>query len=363
MLIKAIEDHIFRKAAPLAVRYLAKPDLKATEPLVRRVLDQSAREFQVAPPVTIHMSDPLLMAGMWSATREAYVVNHKGRAMREAVAAAISTLNQCPYCVTVHTSLFASTSIDREDLQDPAKLSPEIRAAYEWANTTLSPHGNRLEGPDIPPSDLAQIYGTAVVYHYLNRIVSVFLGETPVALPGMKSTLGDKMMRASFTFFGKRFANLDPEPGQFILPDDAELPSEFSWAAANPSVAKGLAQFASAASSAGNEAVPDEVRALVVEHLGSWHGEQPPLSRNWLGDLVTPLASEHKPAARLALLTARASWQVDDRLISDFREYNPGDKALLQIVAWASFAASRRIASWFVNSQIHQSTNNEEKAE
>ncbi len=28
MLIKAIEDQVFRKAAPLAVRYLVKPDLK-----------------------------------------------------------------------------------------------------------------------------------------------------------------------------------------------------------------------------------------------------------------------------------------------------------------------------------------------
>ncbi len=304
--------------------------------------------------MTIHLYDPQLMAGVWSAAREVYVVNQQGRVMREAVAAAISSLNKCPYCVTVHTSLFASTGGNIRHLDEPAKLTAEISAAYEWAKKTLEPGAKNLQHPSVAPSDIPQIFGTAVVYHYLNRVISVFLGEVPVALPGMKSSLGQKMMRASFTFFGNRFANLDPQPGQFITPENKELPHQFSWAASNTHVAKGLAQFAWAAEQAGAEAVPKEVRALVLDHLSNWRGEHPPLSRQWLEDLVAPLNNQQKPAARLALLSARAAWQVDGSLIKDFRKITPGDKVLLQTVAWASFAAARHIAGWFPISQSRE---------
>jgi len=55
MIIHAIKNQIFRKAGPMAIRHLAKPDLKTKHPLARKVLDQAAREFQLAPPVTIHI--------------------------------------------------------------------------------------------------------------------------------------------------------------------------------------------------------------------------------------------------------------------------------------------------------------------
>ena len=90
-----------------------------------------------------------------------------------------------------------------------------------------------------------------------------------------------------------------------------------------------------------------DVRALVEKHLAGWRGEHAPLSRAWVEALVTSLDSAHRPIARLALLAARAAYQVDDQLIADFRAVMPDDKALLQTVAWASFAATRRIASWF----------------
>ncbi len=208
MLFHAIENQIFRKAAPQAIRYLSRPNLTPKHPLARQVLEQCGDEFQIAPPVTIHSSDPELMAGVWSAARESYVVNYHGRAMREAVAAAVSELNKCPYCVTVHASLFESIIEGAGSLDKPSHLPDNISTAHEWANATLSPGSDILANPKIDIADIPQVMGTAVVYHYINRVVSVFLAETPVALPGMSSALGQKMMRASFTFFGKRFARI-----------------------------------------------------------------------------------------------------------------------------------------------------------
>lgn len=352
MLIDVITNQIFRHDAPQAIRHLAKPDLRTGEPLARDVLAQAAREFQMAPPVTIHSADHELMAGLWHATRETYVVGAGGRAKREAVAAAVSKLNACPYCVTVHAGLYAATGRDARPLERSDTLPPDIAAAHTWAMASLSPGSAALRVPGIAAVERPQIFGTAILYHYINRMVSVFLVDTPVALPGMNSGIGRAIMHASFALLGKSMIARDPEPGECVVQRDATLPAEFAWAASDPNVARSLAHFASAAEQAGHTAVPDEVRDTVERHLAGWHGETAPMSRAWIEDLVAPLREDHKPAARLALLAARAAYQVDDDLIAQFRTITPSDKPLLQTVAWASFAATKRIASWFPQSDI-----------
>lgn len=347
MLIRAIEDRIFRSAAPMAVRHLAKPDLNTKEPLTRNVLDQASREFQVAPPFTVHISDPELLAGVWCMAREAYLVNAGGRAVREAVAEAVSTLNDCPYCVAVHAGMYASVGEDARHLAEPTRLPPHIAPAHAWAAATLSPDADALRHPQVAASDVPQIFGTAVTFHYINRMASVFLGETPVALPGMASAPGRKLTHLSFEFFGRRIVKLDPRPGHCVGQPDEELPVEFQWASSNPAVANGLAHFAAAAEKAGQSAVPKAVRTFVLDQLDAWRGEQAPISRSWVDEAVGPIDDALRPAARLALLTARAAYQVDGSTIEAFRDITPGDKPLLQTVAWGAFAATRRIASWF----------------
>lgn len=351
MLIDVITNQIFRNAAPQAIRHLAKPDLRTRQPLARSVLDQAAREFQMAPPVTIHIADPELMGGLWHAAREIYVVGGERRALREAVAAVVSKLNACPYCVTVHAGLFAATGRDARALENPRSLSPDIAAAYIWAEATLSPDSTALREPELSLTDWPQIFGTAIVYHYLNRLVSVFMVDTPVALPGMNSGAGRRVMHASFAFLGKSLIERDPEPGRCVVQREATLPGEFAWAISNPAISRALAHFAWVAERAGEESVPSDVRSLVERDLADWCGGQAPISRAWIEEAVAPLAVRDRPSARLALLSARAAYQVDDRLINDFRAVSPDDKVLLQTVAWASFAAARRIASWFPKSK------------
>jgi len=55
-----------------------------------------------------------------------------------------------------------------------------------------------------------------------------------------------------------------------------------------------------------------------------------------------------KAAGRLALLTALASYQVDEGIVLVFRVHFPEDDKLLGTLAWASFTAARRIGSWLL---------------
>ena len=344
MLMKRIENLVFRHAAQQGIRHLARPDLGSDDPTLRALYRQLAEEFQTAPPMTLHASAPALLAGYWHAAREAYVVNPAGRALREAVAGEVSRLNTCPYCETVHAGMFAAAGGQRAE-------GESLRAAREWAAATLAPGSAALTRPAIAPRDIPQIFATAMLFHYTNRMASVFLTDAPMPLPGMATRLGQRISARAMGLMARRIARHDAPPGQAAVQRRADLPAAFAWAQGAPHLAAGLAHFALAAEEAGQEALPEPVRALVLDHLATWQGEAPPLSRAWLAPLVAPLPLGQQPAARFALLVARAAWQVDDGLIEDLRRRGASDRALVQIAGWAAFAVARRVAEWFPAAQ------------
>jgi len=88
---------------------------------------------------------------------------------------------------------------------------------------------------------------------------------------------------------------------------------------------------------------------LVAERIDLWEGEDPGLGRQWVNDAIAPLAPADQAAVRLGLLTAMASYQVDDTVIDAFRAHRPDDASLVGVTAWASFRAVRRISTWLGN--------------
>jgi hypothetical protein len=55
-----------------------------------------------------------------------------------------------------------------------------------------------------------------------------------------------------------------------------------------------------------------------------------------------------KPTARLALMVALATFQIDQGLVGEFQMRSPSGEKLLATVSWAAFTAARRIGSWLV---------------
>ncbi len=88
----------------------------------------------------------------------------------------------------------------------------------------------------------------------------------------------------------------------------------------------------------------------MLSHTNAWNGEEMPLSRSWVEGAIASIREEHQPAARLALLTALASHQVDQDTIEAFRERKADNVDLVKTVAWASLAATARISTWLYDS-------------
>jgi AhpD family alkylhydroperoxidase len=334
------------------VRHVTPVRPRAAGAIASQVYEQVERDFGIlAPPVALHSPAPMVMAAVWVMLRESLVVRGQvERAAKEAVATAVSEANTCPFCETIHSGTLASLSGARGPLgladggAAPA-ADPRLSTAAAWAAACATESGALRSGPVYPAEQLPELIGTAVLLHYLNRMVNVFLVEVPlpprvprIALRPVMGVLGGMIRKAGA-------GPLPPGASLGLLPA-APLPADLGWAAANPVLADGFARAAAAIDAAADRTVAEPVRELVLAELAGWGGESRGLSRSLVTDAADRLPAPHQAAGRLALLTAFASYQVDDQIVEACRRGQRGDEELITLTAWASLAAARRIGQW-----------------
>lgn len=307
--------------------------------LVAEVYGQVERDFgMLAPPVALHSAAAGPLAASWMILRETLLARGiADRASKEAVATGVSLANSCPYCADVHGMTLAALPGD----------GPADRAAVEkWAHASST--AAEAGEPPFPPEQAAELIGVAVAFHYYNRMVNVFLRDSPFpahvpesAKPRARQVLGG-VLRAS--------ADGGAQPGASLhLLPAAPLTEDLCWARANEHVAGAFARAYAAAEAAGARSVPESVRALVHNRLSRWEGEAPGLSRAWLHEEVAGLPEADQAAGRLALAVALASYQVDEDLVGEFRRTAPGDETLIELASWTSMATARRVGTWLAD--------------
>jgi AhpD family alkylhydroperoxidase len=283
------------------------------------------------------------------ACRETELAGNVRRDIKEAIAATVSKINQCPYCVDAHTIMLNATGkrnvarlISNENYDQIS--DSEVREIVKWASATRSTGFEILLSPPFSRQDEPEIIGTAVFFHYINRIVNVLLSETP--LPSNRSWLKNTLKLMAGLFFS-RAARRHKSLGDSLkfLPE-ADLPADLNWAKPNPTIAGAFARFAAVIEEAGTYALSAEVRACVQERVQGWNGETLRLNKQWVEQAISGFNDASKAAGRLALLAALSPYEVDEGIVLAFRVHFPEDDRLLGTLAWASFTAARSIGSW-----------------
>ncbi len=283
------------------------------------------------------------------ACRETEVVGVVLRSLKEVVAASVSQLNKCAYCVDAHTIMLSAAGEGKianaiskaryEDITDEKTFR-----IVRWALATTSPRSDLLRWQPFSKQEAPEFIGTAVFYHYMNRIANALLGETP--LPFTQGWLKSPMK----TIASQTFSNAINRPKTVgdsleFLPK-MDLPNDLRWAKSSTNVARAYACFAAAVEESGEQALPPEVRAHVEEELSQWTGRTSELSLAWCEDAISRFDEATEAAARLAILTALAPDRIDSGAIPAFRKHFPEDTKLLGALAWASFAAAKKIGTW-----------------
>jgi AhpD family alkylhydroperoxidase len=325
------------------IRYVSPVLPGHAEGLVADVYAQAEQDFGlIAAPLVLHSPAPDALAATWLMLRETLLANSSApRAQKEVVAAAVSVANECPYCVAVHSAVVRDLVDGRVSAEVAAGRFEEVadsglRDTALWARATSQPD----KAQPAPGNNFPELAGVAVTFHYLNRMVTIFLPESPLP-PLTPRSMGGWVMG----MLASAMTAPSPVPGASLeLLPDAPLPEEFSWAAGQPHVASALARAAAAVDAAAGLTVPEPVRELVLGRLGDWRGSAPGPSRSWADDWVGALPAADRPLGRLALLAAFAPYQVTK---ADIEATGPvGDAALIALASWASMAAARRIGSW-----------------
>jgi alkylhydroperoxidase family enzyme len=342
------------RGAQQQIRRVAAVGRTAARGPVARVYAQVERDFgMLAPPVSLHAAAPGPLAASWLMLRETLLARGLvPRPVKEAVAVAVSLGNACPYCVQVHSGTLSALVRPADAVavgsgRTGAVGAADLRAAAEWARACGTAAGAAGHPPPGPAGHLPELIGVAVTFQYLNRMAHLFLADSP--LPAAVPAAARGVMLRVLGRLMRPAASRVHRPGDslYLLPT-APLPADLGWAQGNPTIAEAFGRAAAAIDSAGARSVPDQVRGLIRADLARWDGRPAGASRAWVEAAVSALPAADQAAGRLALLTARAPYQVDDRVVQAFRAARPDDAALVELTSWASLAAARRAGGWML---------------
>ncbi|HEY6406143.1 MAG TPA: hypothetical protein VIY29_01620, partial [Ktedonobacteraceae bacterium] len=331
------------------IKYVKPTEIATAQGLTAQVYAQIKGEIGIVPePFTLHSPVPEILAGTWGIFRETMLTGQVRRPIKEAVAAAVSESNRCPWCVDAHSIVLyaAGESEAARAIIDNATQhlkDSQMQAMIQWASATRTSGAPVLARPPFSSQEAAELVGAAITFHYLNRMVNVLLVETnlprnALLKSAMKRTLG-------WLYSGVTHKVYQPGASLDFLPD-APLPADLVWAASAPNVAGAFSRFAAVVEQAGIVVLSPVVRSLICKHVNAWQGEDMGISRQWVDRAIDELSAKDQAAARTTLLTALAPHQVDAGVIEAFRIHWPTDNELVSALAWASFTVARRIGSW-----------------
>jgi AhpD family alkylhydroperoxidase len=350
----SFRDFLFRRQ----VRHV---DPALHEARTGAVRQQIEHDFgPLVPPFALHMPAPDALCAYWVIFREPTYGRRVDRAAKEAVAAAVSAINTCPYCVDVHTTMLQAlgdraVAVAIGSGQTEAIADPGLRAVVTWARASRQPDAHILHQRPFPDEHAPELIGVAVAYHYINRMVNIFATASPFPLTALR--IKPVLRWVAMPVFRRLLAR-DVRPGASVgLLAPAPLPDDLAWAQGDPVIAEAFARAAATFDALGRQALPERVRELVTARLSTWRGEEPGMSRGWVDSDIESLPAPQRPLARLALLAALASYQVDAKVLNDARTHPgaAGDEALIAAASWASFAAARRIGAWLLTTAKSQS--------
>ncbi|GAA3851403.1 carboxymuconolactone decarboxylase family protein [Streptomyces coacervatus] len=321
-----------------AFRFTEPPPPKAATGRVAEVYAQLAHDFGIDKAVTfvVLSSAPEILAPAWALMRESLIAGAGSRTGKELAAYGVSRANKCPFCVDAHTVLLHATG-DHALAERLARGEQPERAEHArvlaWGQHTRVPGAGLMPYP-FPREHAPAYIGTALAFHFINRIVSALLTEQ--LLPGNVQRLRPVRSLAGRSLARTVRRCAVPGAALALLDDPAPGPA---WAAGT-TVGPAYAALRSA-TAAGAGLLDADEQAVVREALWDWDGSHPPLA--WA---ALPDRREH-PGARLALLAALAPYRITQEDVTAWRRPEHTDHCLVHLVSYGAFAAVDRIESSF----------------
>ncbi|MBZ2169036.1 carboxymuconolactone decarboxylase family protein [Marinobacter sp. F4216] len=340
---------LFDKLSIQTMRYVhAVPYDKATGAL-KEMYEQVNRDFFINGSLTARSKVTNLFAAAWVIGREAILVTDElDRTTKEAIAAVLSSINDCPYCgemliSLVHAGKRSDDAMKIFDQDEETIEDPQLKARLAWVKAVV-----RADDmvPPLPFStqQLPEVIASIMAMSDINRFSHVVMAGSPVKVP-----FGAKALRkAALKVFGNELKPNHHKPlskgtSLHFLPA-ATMPPDLNWANGNPRVAQAVARWAAMSEEEATALISPEVKQRVHANLRAWDGKPMPMGRHWAEREIEGLAGKDKRIARFALLLAKAPWTIDDNMVTDILAIAGNEKNFIRILAWSSCASARHLA-------------------
>ena len=332
MLIDAMSA-MMEQMGPMTVHHVSTKAPADGQALADRVLKQMRQDFFVASPFLLHASVPETMAAAWSLVRETLMCGRAPRGRKEIIASGVSNANRCPFCVDAHTAaVIASRTSD-------ASLA-------RWAEATGDASHPALASAPFD-RDAAEYMGTVVAFHYLNRMVSIFLDDKMMPVPSLLDRSANFMARIMMGGMLRRGTRNRPGASLPLLPKlNGVQDWRPTWAADTGHIAQALAAWSTINEHLAQSHLPAELIDGVRSSIETWTGGEVYLDPDWLEQRRPATSATHRPAVDLALMTAMAPYRVSDDVVKTTLQSGLAQETVLILVAWSAHLAARRAGEW-----------------
>ncbi|WP_207062064.1 hypothetical protein [Motiliproteus sp. SC1-56] len=356
LLPRNIRLHLFDSLSRKTLRCVdTVPRAEATG-LVATVYAQIEQDFFINGSLTSRSRVPELLAAIWAAGRETILVDDRlDRTTKEAMAATLSTVNDCPYCgdmlvSLVHAGKQKDAAMRIFQCQEEQIEDGLLQERLAWVKAVGTPGATAPERVPFTNEQLPEALGSLMAMGDINRFSHVVMAGSPVSAPfGLAAIKAWALRRFGDELAATHRHPLTPGSAAALLPK-ATLPEDMQWATPNPRIARTLTGWHAVIENEAAPQVPDAVRQRVMQQLKAWDGNAMPMSRSWVEDETAGLADDTRTLAKFALLLAKAPYQLDEALIWQTRYRFKHQEAFIRALAWCSYTASR-----FVTARIAKS--------
>ncbi len=300
---------------------------------------------KIAEPFVLHSLSTEYVAGFWAFMYETILVEtNVKRSLKEAIATCISIINKCPYCVDAHSIMILGT--EKELLKkitaiqnNKIKLKTKDDKIIYWLLNNPNFKSKHKE-ISISQDEAPEIIGTIVLFHYINRMVTIFAGITPLPINKFKKLL--RLFAANILF--KKAINTTKIKGDALLflTESDTNENIFLWANKNTNIKKSFNFLWNELSKNIDKIIPTEIIEALENLLNQQEEIKTVLGNQKLNKFLNSVDKEHKVIAEFCYKVMFEPYKITEIDINTLRQNNISEIGILQLAAFSSIIYAKK---------------------
>jgi arsenate reductase-like glutaredoxin family protein len=327
------------------INYIKKSEAKNKLKSIYKHIEENFGKL--VEPIVLHSINTELTLSVWSVLYETVLVSGEiKRSLKEAVATCISEINKCQYCVDAHSIMIFGTEKELYKTILTIKngntiLESKADKIMYWAISNFDFENSIIENPPFNRKEAPEIIGTAILFHYINRMVSIFAGYSPLPISIMKEFISKFVS----TFIFSKAINKSKFKGESLLFIESKNQQfTFDWANESPEISKAFQYLKCYSRLDVDKIISSELIENLMVLSTNLHLLMPTLGKGDLERFLSKVKLSEKKVAEYCYLIMFESYKIEGKHIHYLKqEYT--DEEILLITSLISFLIAEEISN------------------